>query len=427
MLTEQIKQRFFVLHLSLIEGVGPSVIAHIVRYKLANSIAYASWDDMYAFSPTDWITIGISQKIAPVLASGLSDYALLEQELVHIERSRVAFVTVYDDAYSSLLKHINQPPAVLYYKGAAFESHTKNVAIVGSRAADFYAQKVIDSFVPSLVAHGWSIISGGAVGADSMAHHAALRVCGKTVAVLGSGLLRPYPKNNTRLFEQIVENGGTLVSSFPLTVEPIAGNFPARNRIIAGLSSGCIVVQAAQKSGASITAQYALDQGRSVFAVPGMIDNPLSVGCHKLLHEGATVADCVETILADLGELVPKPASTVQQLSILDKAVPAIIAHTVVMHDKTIKDREAKKKMDLEPYPASHVQKNTINNSHVNLSTYASDSIEYQIICFCVKPRSVDEIALHCSLVYAQALHILFDLQLDDVVCQNFAGQWVSR
>lgn len=394
--SEQLQQRLFVLHLALIEGVGPAVSSHIIKHKPDSY----SWDDLYSFTNADWLMMGLSPKSASLVVDGLAATYLLEKELTYIQLNGIDWVTVYDDSYPVLLKHINQPPSVLYFKGAAPATHAKNVAIVGSRAADAYAKRVIESFVPSLVAHGWSIISGGALGADSMAHQATLQAGGKTVAVLGSGLLRPYPMSNRALFEQIVASGGTLISSFPLTVEPMPGNFPARNRIIAGLSSGCIVAQAAYKSGASITAQYALDQGRTVFAVPGMIDNPLSVGCHALLQQGAAVAANVQDILTELGDISVVPV--MQQQEIVFKKQPESVSEA-----KATSTTELTQKA---PVPALR---------------YPADSIESRILNLCTKPCSTDEVAQQCAITCADAQHLLFDLQLDGLIQQNFAGQWI--
>lgn len=399
------RKRLIVLHLSLIDGVGPATNAHIVR----NKPEHYSWDDLYSFSQADWIALGVVPKTAALISTGLADQRLLDQELSLINMHRIKWVTCYDDAYPALLNHINQPPSVLYSKGAGFDAHIKNVAIVGSRAADAYAQRVIEQFVPSLVSHGWSIVSGGAIGVDSMAHHATLAARGKTVAVLGSGLLRPYPRSNNKLFEQIADSGGTLVSGFALTVDPVAVNFPARNRIIAGLSSGCIVVQAAQKSGASITAQYALDQGRSVFAVPGMIDNPLSVGCHMLLQEGAMVAASIQDILTGLGESHAP-------------AVNAAMKQLVIGQQDNVKiEKQERQMLVKETSIGSQLQPTVPAMS----SLYAADSIESRIIVFCARPSSLDEVAQHCSLSCTDAQQLLFDLQLDGAIRQNFAGQWV--
>ena len=148
------------------------------------------------------------------------------------------------------------------------QEHDACIAVVGSRSGTAYGKRAIQALIPPLVAQQWHIVSGGAMGIDAFAHQATLQAGGTTIAVLGSGLLQWYPAEHRRLFTEILEKNGTLLSAFPMNMEPLQGNFPARNRIIAGLSRACVVVQAAQKSGASITAKFALEQGREVFAVP---------------------------------------------------------------------------------------------------------------------------------------------------------------
>jgi DNA processing protein len=176
------------------------------------------------------------------------------------------------------------------------------MGFVGSRLASPYAAQVIKHLVPPLVEHQWVIVSGGAQGADTMAHETALAAGGKTIAVLGSGLLCPYPASNRSLFQRIVDSGGIVMSPFPLLVPPDRGTFPARNRIISGLSLGCVIVQAAQRSGALITANFALEQGRQVFAVPGLINESLSDGCHALIKQGAKLVNTVGDIVEEFGE-----------------------------------------------------------------------------------------------------------------------------
>ena len=155
--------------------------------------------------------------------------------------------------------------------------------------------------IPPLVEFGWVIVSGGAMGTDSFVHDKVVRLGGKTIAVLGSGLLHWYPACNYQLFHQIIQSGGMIVSCFPLQTQPIPSNFPARNRIIAGLSQGTVVVQAATKSGALITAEFALEQGREVFAVPGSIEHALHDGCHNLIQQGAKLVTSAHDIVVELG------------------------------------------------------------------------------------------------------------------------------
>jgi DNA processing protein len=292
----------FILHLSLISDIGPSPIDRIC----AHVPSICSIADVYAMSVRDCVHyFGCTQAQATAIVAGLEKRSTLDDELRLIEKSAISWVTSYAAGYPSILKSIACPPAVLYMHGAALGDAENRMAVIGSRKADDYGQHAINTLVPPLVEQGWVIVSGGARGADTMAHRATLQANGRTVAVLGSGLLRPYPASNIRLFKEIAEKGGTVISAFPLMMDAIAGNFPARNRIISGLSRGCVVVQAAEKSGASITAHCALEQGRDVFAVPGPIFSELSAGCHALIREGAKITTSAQDILQEYGQLAP--------------------------------------------------------------------------------------------------------------------------
>ena len=286
------------LHISLISGVGPVAVQKIVQ-NVQDLIL------LYSMRVHDFVTVcRISQRLAQLVVDGLQDKKPLDDELSLIVKHRVKITTIISDDYPELLKHINVPPVVLYYHGIALNKFSLCCAVVGSRKSNNYGKKVVQQLLPSLVAHDVTIVSGGAIGIDTLAHQETLASYGKTIAVLGSGLLCPHPLRNRQLFNRIVQNGGAIVSPFALTMAAHPGNFPARNRIIAGLSKGCIVVQAAQKSGARITADFALNQGRTVFAVPGMIDDPVSIGCHELIRQGATLISSAHDVLVDFGLVV---------------------------------------------------------------------------------------------------------------------------
>ncbi len=279
------KKRNSLLHLSLIEGIGPATIVKL--YKVLESI--------HSWNIRDFQAYGMSAAVAALIVQGLQQAKLLEDELNLIDKYSVQLITLLDKEYPPLLKAIYAPPPVLYVAGNVSLTHPKMLAVVGSRASDAYGMSTARKLVEPLAQQGWTIVSGGALGIDGVAHNAALSVQGKTIAVFGSGLLRPYPARHKELFRRIVDQGA-LVSCFPLNTEPKPGLFPARNRIIAGLAKACLVVQAAQKSGALITASFALNEGREVLAVPGAIDNPLSMGCHKLIQDGAQVVTCSEDV-----------------------------------------------------------------------------------------------------------------------------------
>ena len=363
--------REVILHLSLIDGVGPAAIQKLITLWPDQS----DWQALYSLSLFDWRQRGITEKMAERLVVGLADRKELDAELALIEKHAINWITILDDEYPEQLKHIHIPPAVLYWRGIFEMSNC--LAVVGSRDTNSYGEKMIARIVPQLVNHGFTIVSGGALGADAMAHYAALNAGGKTVIVLGSGLLQPSPRTNQPLFEKAIREDGAVISSFPLQAVAQPGNFPARNRIISGLSKGVLVVQAAQKSGARITAQYALEQGRDVFAIPGSIDDPLSAGCHALIKEGAKITVAAQDILQEYG--------------VKEEAVQ----HTI--------------KTELKP--AISVQRQR-------------DPLQQKIIERCMHPQSVDDLAVVCALALSEMQKALFELQLAGVVEQDFTGLW---
>jgi len=290
---------------------------------------------LYQFQVSDFSDCGISYDRAMKIVAGLKDQSTLNKELALIEKYQINWCTLACLEYSQLLSQIEQPPAVIYYQGRNLFHHEKVVAFVGSRKADAYARVVTDKLIPPLVQDDWVIVSGGALGVDSLVHDKTIQSRGKTIVVLGSGLLNWYPASNSGLFNQVVQSGGMIVSCFSLQTQPIPSNFPARNRIIAGLSQGTVVVQAASKSGALITADFALEQGRQVFAIPGSIEHGLHDGCHYLIQQGAKLVTTVHDITVEFGfdktetedvqTLLPLSMDTLDPLTIalLDKLLVA--------------------------------------------------------------------------------------------------------
>jgi len=224
-----------------------------------------------------------------------------DKEFDRLKKKGYSLVTFGDTEYPAYLREIFDPPCVLYCKGRLEAFQAPAVAIVGTRKPSPYGRAVAERLAEDLASRGVVVVSGLAVGIDSTAHWGALRG-GQTIAVLGSGLENLYPKENRRLMEKIAENG-TVVSEFPLDTEPFAGNFPRRNRIISGLAQAVVVVEAAQKSGSLITAQFALDQDREVMAVPGNVTSDLSRGANRLIKMGAKLVESWE----DVAEELPSP------------------------------------------------------------------------------------------------------------------------
>jgi DNA processing protein len=242
----------------------------------------------------------ISKKLLVPLAS---PYLFREQAKSLVERLQTYGATALcpdDIEYPVLLKEISDPPTVLYVQGNVELLNSFCVAMVGSRAATGYGKRVAFSLAQGLAESAVTVVSGLASGIDGEAHRGALSVKGGTIGVLGCGLDVVYPRQNANLYEQI-RTEGLLVTEYPLGTRPDGFRFPARNRIIAGLSGGVVVVEAARKSGSLITAEMALEEGREVFAVPGQIDSFKSSGSHWLLQQGAKLVSSVDDILVECG------------------------------------------------------------------------------------------------------------------------------
>ncbi|NDJ56129.1 DNA-protecting protein DprA [Enterobacteriaceae bacterium 4M9] len=228
-------------------------------------------------------------------------YGVSEAELERAERWLATpgnhLLTVMDAHYPPALKSIAWFPGALFVRGTISELTSPQLAVVGNRAHSWYGERWGRLFTQTLAAAGLTITSGLALGIDSVAHRAALNAGGKTIAVLGSGIHHIHPHRHRRLAEEIVENGGAIVSEFSLQTPPWPGNFPRRNRIISGLSRGVLVVEASLRSGSLVTARHALEQGRDVFAIPGAIGSPGSEGPHWLMKQGAVPVTSPEDIL----------------------------------------------------------------------------------------------------------------------------------
>ena len=222
----------------------------------------------------------------------------LAGELKLARRLGLKIMTYEDKDYPQNLKNIPDPPIVLYVKGRIESDDRLGVAIVGSRRASFYGLTNAERFAYNLSEKGLTIVSGMALGVDTAAHKGALRAGGRTLAVIGSGFHHLYPPQNKELAQDIARNGA-VISEFPVNTEPFRQNFPRRNRVISGLSLGVLVVEAARNSGALITADFALEQGREVFALPGGVDSLTSFGTNALIKQGAKLVSSVDDILEE--------------------------------------------------------------------------------------------------------------------------------
>jgi DNA processing protein len=275
------------------DNVGPVTFAKLIKhFNTIDCVLGASVSEM---ADVD----GIGFKTAEQIAATRNKFDT-SAELELAERIGVWIINLEDERYPSLLKQTYDPPPVLYIKGSLTDADNLAISIVGSRRCSLYGQEQASQFAHFLSSAGFTICSGMARGIDTAAHTGALSAGGRTIAVQGCGLANIFPPENKKLFE-LISNCGACISELPLQYGPLAENFPPRNRIIAGLSLGTIVVEAGLNSGALITAASALENNREVMAVPGKIDSPLSKGAHQLIKQGAKLVESVEDVMEALG------------------------------------------------------------------------------------------------------------------------------
>lgn len=220
----------------------------------------------------------------------------LENHILYMQKNNIDIISIEDEEYPNLLRQIYDPPISLYIKGNKDILNRPSMAIVGCREASDYGKKAAKYFAYNLANQNINIISGLAKGVDSYAHIGTLSTCGKTVAVVGNGLDTVYPAENKYLSERILENRGAIISEYPLGIKAEKMNFPARNRIISGMSKGVIVIEAKEKSGTLITVDFALEQGRDVYVVPGNINSINSFGTNELIKQGAKMVTTYKEI-----------------------------------------------------------------------------------------------------------------------------------
>ncbi len=280
------------LALWLTPGLGPTRARRVVEH-LGSAAA------VFRASLTELEATGILASAAQSLATGKS-MELAREEMARATAAGVEIVTIDDSCYPQQLKQIYDPPLVLYVRGQVEVISQPGIALVGTRHPTPYGSGMAERLACDLAAHGLVIISGMARGVDTAGHRGAIAAKGKTVAVFGTGIDVIYPKENSRLSEQILALGGALISEFPFGTSAFPQNFPIRNRIISGMSVGVLVVEAAEYSGTRITARCALEQNRDVFAVPGNVTNKNSWGPNTLIKQGAKLVATWEDVWEEL-------------------------------------------------------------------------------------------------------------------------------
>lgn len=293
-----------------------------------------------------------------------------------IKTKNIKIISKDEDDYPEMLKNTYNSPYILYVKGNLPKTNDL-IGIVGSRKSSAYGEQVAKDFAKELAKYGFTIVSGAALGIDAAAHWGAIEN-GYTIGVLGCGIDIVYPAKNKKLYDAICENGA-IISEYPLKTPPLATNFPPRNRIIAGLSKGILVVEGALKSGSLITAELANNEGRDVFAIPSNIYSPNSKGVHKLIQDGAKLVTCVEDIICEYKNL----------------------------------DVKIKTKID-------------DNKKEFTLNLSKEESIVYNILDFSV-PKSVDEIIYKTRDQISNIAILLLQMKIKDIVCEVAPNQYVKK
>ncbi len=283
-------EKCYWIWLSKIENINSKTLQYLIeKYKKPQEI----WN----------------KKINELLLDGIDFYTAynvtrpmykenLNQSLDYMNKNNICIITYKDEKYPRLLRNIYDFPICIYVKGNVEVLNNKYIGIVGSRNCTEYGKQIARKFAYELSKKNIGIISGLARGIDTYAHIGCIEAnIGKTVAVLGSGLDEIYPYENKMLYEKIIQTGGAIISEYPIGTKPYGKNFPRRNRIISGMSDGIIVIEASKKSGSLITVDFALEQGKNVYAVPGNINSIHSAGTNELIKEGAIPITCVEDIV----------------------------------------------------------------------------------------------------------------------------------
>lgn len=317
----------YLVALNKIPFIGPRTVAKLLQ-------RWPDLSEMFRLSHTELEKLGFSARLTTAIKQ--FDFKDIEADLRWQEPNNHHLLTLEDENYPLLLKEIPDPPTVLYAIGDLSCLNHPTIAIVGSRKPSIVGSETAKRFAEELAANQLTIISGLALGIDKQAHEGCLQADGRTIAVMGTGIDRIYPRQHQLLAEKICHKG-LLLSEFSLKTPPIAGHFPRRNRIISGLSLATLVVEAAIKSGSLITARFALEQNRDVLAIPGSILNPQARGCHYLVQQGAKLVTEIQDVLDELG-LVSKQVTenTILSLATDDQNLVKCIGFETTTVDKII-------------------------------------------------------------------------------------------
>ncbi|SFT70931.1 DNA processing protein [Selenomonas sp. GACV-9] len=313
------EDRYYLAALVRTPGVGSRLLQQLLAHFTS---ARAVWEaDGETLVSRGGLSSGQAQRLAVFCRQQPS---LPEQLAAACRQAAVQLCTIWQKDYPNILKEIFDPPMVLFYRGT-LQPQAARVAMVGSRRFTPYGEGIALEFGERLAAAGLTLVSGAARGIDTASHRGALKG-GRTVAVLGCGADVVYPPENRRLLAQIIDAGGAVISEYGPGTQPLPAFFPARNRIISGLSQGTVVIEAASRSGSLITAELALSEGRDVFAVPGSIYSPTSQGCNRLIQQGAKLVQGPGDILEEYGLAVPPKKKTTREFTPEERQVWQVLS-----------------------------------------------------------------------------------------------------
>ena len=385
------------LALRRVHGVGPRTCRLLID-------KFGSPEKIFSLSADEIGAAGVARNAARAIVE-FRDFEPLEKELCELPNLGARMIKWTDDDYPANLRQIADPPPFLFVRGTASLTDPNCIAIVGARAASDIGRRMAQRLGLELAAKGFTVVSGLARGIDGEAHQGALDAHGKTLAVLGCGVDVIYPPEHRKLADAIIAGGGALISELPIGSQPLAENFPTRNRILSGLCLGVVIVEAAEKSGSLITARMALEQDRQVFAVPGSPLTGKTRGSNRLLKEGAKLVECVEDVIEELAPQMVKRLPAAEPL-------PRAERIEVAVPRETQKVESSPKTVASTPATAMSTNVNSpqlVVDSAATVLTYLTDT----------ERLHVDSIIEASGLNAQTVLRLLLELELDGRVTQH--------
>ena len=385
------------LALRRVHGVGPRTCRLLID-------KFGSPEKIFSLSADEIGAAGVARNAARAIVE-FRDFEPLEKELCELPNLGARMIKWTDDDYPANLRQIADPPPFLFVRGTASLTDPNCIAIVGARAASDIGRRMAQRLGLELAAKGFTVVSGLARGIDGEAHQGALDAHGKTLAVLGCGVDVIYPPEHRKLADAIISGGGALLSELPIGSQPLAENFPTRNRILSGLCLGVVIVEAAEKSGSLITARMALEQDRQVFAVPGSPLTGKTRGSNRLLKEGAKLVECVEDVIEELAPQMVRRLPAAEPL-------PRAERIEVAVPRETQKVESSPKTVASTPATAMSTNVNSpqlVVDSAATVLTYLTDT----------ERLHVDSIIEASGLNAQTVLRLLLELELDGRVTQH--------